>query len=141
MINDKFPIGQTLTGIAVIEDKDFGGNELCLEQVKLFFQEQTIILVPIFNTDEIQIIKENKVDNCEINTPSWCQSFLNKKLMTVWVCDNDQGYQDQIIFAFGYLRPSIAFVSEGSVIKVFKYEQIHHAFSDSKLYHNQVILS
>jgi hypothetical protein len=61
--------------------------------------------------------------------------------MTVWVCDNDQGYQDQIVFAFGYLRPSLAFVSEGSVIKVFNYEQIYRVFPNSKLHHNQVLAS
>ena len=141
MINDKFPIGQTLTGVTVIEDKNFGGNELCLEQVKLLFQKQTIILLPISDTDEIEIIRENQVDSCQINTPSWCQSFLDKKLMTVWVCDNDQGYRDQVIFAFGYLRPSLAFVSEGSVIKVFNYEQIYRVLSDGQLQHNQVLVS
>jgi hypothetical protein len=141
MVSDKFPIGQTLTGITVIEDKEFGGNELCLEQVKLLFQEQTIILSPISDTDEIEILRENEVDKSTINTPSWCQSFLGKKLMTVWVCDNDQGYQDQVIFAFGYLRPSLAFVSEGSVIKVFNYEPIYRVLSDSQLQHNQVLVS
>ncbi|WP_124975291.1 DUF6334 family protein [Aphanothece sacrum] len=141
MINNKFPIGQTLTGVTVIEDKDFGGNELCLEQVKLLFLEQTIILLPISDTDEIKIIKENKVDKYITNSPSWCESFINKKLMTVWVCDNDQGYQDQVIFAFGYLRPSLAFVSEGSVIKVFNYEPIYRVLSDTKLQYNQVLIS
>jgi hypothetical protein len=51
MVSDEFPIGQILTGITVIEDKDFGENELCLEQFKLLFQDQTIILLPIFDTD------------------------------------------------------------------------------------------
>ncbi|NET60797.1 MAG: hypothetical protein F6K47_33080 [Symploca sp. SIO2E6] len=49
----------------------------------------------------------------------WCQSFLGKQLMTVWVCENDQGYRYQVILAFEYLHPSLIFVAEGSVITAF----------------------
>ena len=45
-------------------------------------------------------------------------------LQAVWTCTNHQGYQDQIIFAFDSLRPSIAFIAECSSILVFRYEQI-----------------
>lgn len=139
---ENFPIGQILTGIDVIEDEDFGGNEYYLEKVTLFFENQIIILSPIYDTDEIEIIIKDYQNHGEkINTPFWGQSFVNKKLMTVWVCDNDQGYQDQVIFALGYLKPSLAFVSEGSAIKVFKYEQICQAISNKNLSENQVLVS
>lgn len=46
------------------------------------------------------------------------------KLMNVWVCENQQGYQDQVIFAFDSLHPCITFMTEGSVIKPFVYQQI-----------------
>lgn len=59
--------------------------------------------------------------------------------MTVWVCENDQGYRDQVIFAFEYLHPSIAFVAEGSVLKAFRYEQIkREKASKTQLQHSQI---
>ncbi len=142
MVIDNFPIGQILTGIDVIEDTDFSGNEYYLEKVTLFFENQLIILSPIFDTDEIEILIEDYHNHGEkINIPFWGESFANKKLMTVWICDNDQGYQDQVIFALGYLKPSLAFISEGSAIKVFKYEQIYRAIPDNNLSENKVLVS
>lgn len=142
MAIDNFPIGQILTGIDVIEDKDFIANEYYLEKITLFFENKVIILSPISDTDEIEImIKHYHNHGQKINNPFWGQSFVNKKLMTVWVCDNYQGYQDQVIFALGYLKPSLAFVSEGSAIKVFKYEQICQAIYNKNLSENKVLVS
>lgn len=124
MATDEFPIGQPLTAVSILEDKEFSSNELCLDKIQLFFQDSTITLLPIADTDEIEIIQENINTLSEENTPSWCQSLLGKKLMTVWICENDQGYRDQVIFAFEYMRPSIAFVAEGSVLKAFRHEPI-----------------
>ncbi len=125
MATDEFPIGQALTAVSIVEDKEFAGNQLCFDKVKLFFPNTTITLLPIADTDEIQIIQESSNTPSLVDTPYWCKSFIGKKLMTIWVCENDQGYRDQVIFAFEYLRPSIAFVAEGSVIKAFRYEQIY----------------
>ena len=44
--------------------------------------------------------------------------------MTVWVCKNDQGYQDQVIFAFEYVRPSLSFIAECSSILMFQFQPI-----------------
>ncbi len=125
MATDEFPIGQPLTAVSILEDKEFSSNEICLDKIQLFFQDSTITLLPIADTDEIEIIQENINTLSEENTPSWCQSLLGKKLMTVWICENDQGYRDQVIFAFEYMRPSIAFVAEGSVLKAFRHEPIY----------------
>jgi hypothetical protein len=57
----------------------------------------------------------------------------------VWVCENQQGYQDQVILAFEQLHPTIAFIAEGSVLKVFRYQQItHKQESDKSLKYSQV---
>ena len=125
MATDEFPIGQTLTTLSIVADKEFAGNQLCFDKVQLFLQDTTITLLPIADTDEIEIIQESSNTCSVVETPYWCKSFIGKKLMTIWVCENDQGYRDQVIFAFEYLRPSIAFVTEGSVIKAFRYEQIY----------------
>jgi hypothetical protein len=139
MATDEFPIGQALTAVSIVEDKEFAGNQLCFDQVKLFFQNTTITLLPIADTDEIEIIQESTNTPSVVNTLYWCESFIGKKLMTIWVCENDHGYRDQVIFAFEYLRPSIAFVAEGSVIKAFRFEQIYKIkASETDLQHSQV---
>ncbi|MGK7904420.1 MAG: DUF6334 family protein [Hormoscilla sp.] len=121
---DEFPIGETLTEVSIVEYKEFGGDELCLDKVQLIFPDRTVILQPLADTDEIEIILKSTTLTSLTNHPTWCSSLLGKKLQTVWVCENDQGYQDQIIFAFDRLHPSIAFIAEGSVLKAFHCEQI-----------------
>lgn len=124
MVKNEFPIGQFLRAVSIAEDEEFPSNELCLDKVQLIFQDSTVTLIPMAETDEIEIEQESITTTSLEGTPSWCQSFIGKKLMTVWICENDQGYRDQVIFAFEYLRPSIAFVAEGSVVKVFCSEQL-----------------
>lgn len=82
---------------------------------------------PLVATDEIEIISSSVPllpDSTFINSATWCSSILGKKLQMVWVCENQQGYRHQIIFAFEQLHPTIAFIAEGSVLKVFHYQQI-----------------
>ncbi|MCL1468703.1 DUF6334 family protein [Argonema galeatum] len=138
MATDEFPIGQPLTAVSILEDKEFSSNELCLDKIQLFFQHTTVTLLPIADTDEIEIIQETTSTHSAENTPSWCQPLLGKKLMTVWICENDQGYRDQVIFAFEYMRPSIAFVAEGSVLKAFRHQAIYRVKSETQLQHSQV---
>ncbi len=130
-IND-FPIGQKLNAITVIEEQDFNNNELCLDKIQLFFEDIMLTLSPIIDTDEIEIISEYHHNNYELNAPDWCQKFLGKKLMNIWICENNQEYQDQIILAFENLHPSISFISEGSVIKVFTYQQVSAIINQNK---------
>ena len=131
LIND-FPIGQKLNAVTVIEDKEFNNNELCLDKIQLFFEDVVMTLSPIIDTDEIEITQEYHHNNYELKTPDWCEQFLGKKLMNIWVCENNQEYQDQIILAFDNLHPSISFISEGSVIKVFTYQQVKSIINQNK---------
>ncbi|TAF07183.1 MAG: hypothetical protein EAZ77_10635 [Nostocales cyanobacterium] len=139
MAINEFPIGETLLGVSTIADQEFGGDELCLDEVKLYFEdpEHKITLVtlsPIVDTDEIEVTIEkttnlHAADSVGNNQLSYSLP-LGTKLMNVWVCENNQGYQDQVIFAFASLHPKITFMAEGSVIKVFMNEQI---LKDKKL--------
>ncbi len=139
IVEDDFPTGYILTEVSVVEDKEFGGDELCLDQVQLIFQDTKVILRSLADTDEIEIIHKNTTASSPTNTPAWCSQFLGKKLQTVWVCENVQGYRDQIVFAFDRLHPSIAFVAEGAVLKVFRYEQVSRLkTSRTELQHSQV---
>lgn len=135
---DEFPIGQTLTAVSVLEYKEYGGNLLSLDKIKLFFQDTSVTLLPISDTDEVEILVETATVPAVEDTPFWCESFIGKKLMTVWVCDNDQGYQDQVIFAFEYLHPSITFVAECSSLLVFLCEPVYRVKSVTDLQYSQV---
>jgi Family of unknown function (DUF6334) len=124
MVTNEFPIGQALVAVSFVEDKEFASEELCCDKIQFMFKDTIITLLPLADTDEIEIIKQTHTNLSAVDTPHlWCD-FIGKKLMNVWVCENDQGYQDQFILAFGNLHPSIAFIAEGSVIKAFRYEQI-----------------
>ncbi|MGB3264659.1 MAG: DUF6334 family protein [Microcoleus sp.] len=138
METDEFPIGQTLTAVSVLEYKEDGSNLLSLDKIQLVFQDTTVTLLPISDTDEVEILVENATVPAVANTPFWCESFIDKKLMTVWVCDNDQGYQDQVIFAFEYLHPSITFVAECSSLLVFLCEPVYRVKSVTDLQYSQV---
>ena len=142
MVENELPIGSILKEVSIIEDQEFGGDELCLDRVQLIFHDAAVILQPIVDTDEIELVISSvpsSLSSTLINSPSWCSSLLGKKLQMVWVCENHQGYRDQIIFAFEQLHPSIAFICEGSVLKVFRYQQITHALStNTPLKHSQV---
>lgn len=132
-MDDEFPIGYSLKEVIVQEDKEFDSNELCLDWVLLSFGDRTVTLKACPDTDEIEITI-NSVDkqtesaaagSSQANSMShWFYPLINQKLQAVWVCENNQGYQDQVIFAFDHLRPSVSFLAEGSVIKVFRYAQV-----------------
>lgn len=123
---DKFPIGCILTDVILVENQIFTGDELCFEEVQLLFREinTALVLRPIIDTDEIEFTYQPILVSEMINIPDWCVPFLGKKLQTVWRCKNAQGYQDQLSFAFDFLQPSLAFIAEGSTLKVFCYKQI-----------------
>lgn len=126
-MENKLPIGSILKEVSIVEDQEFNSTELCLARIQLIFQDTVVILQPLVDTDEIELIISSvpsSPDSKLINSPTWCSSLLGKKLQMAWVCENHQGYQDQIIFAFEQLHPTISFIAEGSVLKVFRYQQI-----------------
>ena len=132
MVENELPIGSILKEVSVLEDQEFAGDELCLDRIQLIFQDTAVILQPLADTDEIEIVissASSSISSTLISSPTWCSSLLGKKLQMVWVCENHQGYRDQVIFAFEQLHPSIAFICEGSVLKVFCYQQITNALS------------
>lgn len=138
MVCNEFPIGQELKALSITEDKEFQSDELCFSKVQFIFKDTAITLTPIIDTDEIDITQESNVNFSTVDTPIWCKHFLGKKLMTLWVCENDQGYQDQVIFAFENLHPSISFVAEGSAIKAFRQEAVRVVSATNSYFHTEV---
>ena len=121
----ELPIGELLNGVSIIENTNHDSAEISLTQVKLYFQKKAIILQVVTETDEIDIVVEPLDDSYRVNnTPKWCTEYINKMLQSVWICENNQKYQDQVIFAFEYITPSLSFVAEGSAMSVLKLEKV-----------------
>ena len=149
MGENELPIGSILKEVSILEDQEYGGDELCLDRIQLIFQDTAVILQPLADTDEIEISLSPATSfinqtlslprEALINSPTWCSSLLGKKLQMIWICENNQGYRDQVVFAFEQLHPSIAFIAEGCVLKVFRYHQITNALStNTPLKHSKV---
>lgn len=134
MVENDFPIGAPLLNILAIEDQTLSSPELCLDQVQLIFADETLILKVNADTDEIELIQSDTAPTLDVNPPDWGRSLIGKKLQTLWHCENAQGYQDQIIFAFGQLQPSVTFLAEGSVLKVFQNQKLQKQQPSAQLH-------
>ncbi|MGK7903677.1 MAG: DUF6334 family protein [Hormoscilla sp.] len=51
----EFPIGQNLRAVSIVEYQEYSGDRLCLDKVKLFFQDTAITLLPIADTTVYQL--------------------------------------------------------------------------------------
>lgn len=129
MVENDFPIGAPLLNITAIKDQVMTSPELCLDQVQFIFETQTLTVNVIAETDEVELVQTETVSTFDVTPPEWGRSLIGKKLQTVWHCENAQGYQDQIIFAFGQLQPSVTFLAAGSVLKVFQSQSLTKARS------------
>ncbi|MTJ55468.1 hypothetical protein FJR38_23705 [Anabaena sp. UHCC 0253] len=74
MVINEFPIGQTLLGVSTQEDQEFDGDELCLDQVKLYFEDTEhkitwITISPIIDTDEIDVKIEKNIKKATKKIP------------------------------------------------------------------------
>ncbi|GJD23986.1 hypothetical protein RIVM261_089420 [Rivularia sp. IAM M-261] len=66
---NKYPIGQELTAVAIIDDKEFKSDEFCFDKVQFIFNDTAITLTLIIDTDEIKISQESNVNFPAIYTP------------------------------------------------------------------------
>ncbi|MGB0384127.1 MAG: DUF6334 family protein [Ardenticatenaceae bacterium] len=120
-----FPVSELLTGVSIVKDEALNRRSIKLNEVCLFFESMRIILRPIAETDEVEIIKEPNTSAPDKNeTPEWARQFLGQMLQTVWICKNLQNYQDMVVFAFEFLHPTLAFVAECSVLRVFSFDHL-----------------
>lgn len=120
-----FPVSEVLTGVEIVKKQTGTGHLVRLDEARLSFENTVVILRPIAETDEVEITHSpyTFVSN-ENQTPEWLHPFLGQTLQTVWVCENLQNYQDMVVFAFEFLHPTLAFVAECSVLRVFRLAQI-----------------
>lgn len=147
MVENNFDdiIGCTLKNIVIIEDRELELDEVALDSISFYFDNYNAIeLKPDADTDEI-IIKiisiqdKNKNNHIALSSTieeapkqycNWIAELIDKRIQAVWLGTNHQGYQDQIIFAFDYFSPSISFVAEDSVLKVFQYQPVYKKLNE-----------
>lgn len=123
-IISEIPLNQPLGKIQQIEDTDFATDELCLDRLDLIFPTFQLVVLPVVETDEIEILlQSHQVTELDYRsgrqTPPWAADLLNQTLQMIWVCENQQGYTDQLILAFDTLQPTLGILAEGSVLKPF----------------------
>jgi len=116
----QYQISEILESIYVWEDQVLKMKEPSYDKVILNFRNNSVVLEPLPDTDEISLTVKRRKD---INFDGGLRidnNCIGKKLCTIWECKNSQEYTDMIIFSFEYLRPSIGFLCEGSVLKLFR---------------------
>jgi len=122
-IIDQIPLNQPLISIVEHQDTEFETDELCLDRLDLIFPSYQLTILPVTETDEIEIliqpdrgvyhtVNQAALRNC------W-EPLLHQTLQMIWLCQNQQGYTDQLIFAFETLQPTLGILAEGSVLKPF----------------------
>lgn len=147
-------IGCTLKDVTFTEDKELELDEIALDSINFYFDRKCINLKSLPETDEIEVNIEsldNKSESSYIAVsifdslaeqsllPYWIHNLIDKKIQAIWLCKNNQGYQDQVIFAFDYLTPSISFVAEDSVLKVFQYQPVYKQSRKKNISENSVV--
>lgn len=84
----------------------------------------------ITETDEIgiELLPDNAANDLKaLDSDSWLNRMIGLQLQSVWICDNEQGYRDLVVLAFEHLMPNVAFVSEGSALKLL--QLVHRGLS------------
>jgi hypothetical protein len=56
MVKNELPIGSILKEVSILEYQEFRSDELCLDCIQLIFQDTAVILQPLADTDETQIL-------------------------------------------------------------------------------------
>ncbi|MDB5033810.1 MAG: hypothetical protein JWQ98_1051 [Chlorobi bacterium] len=115
-----FPFGDKLVAIEGKIDKR-STSDMCFDEITVVFEEKTIVLLPLPDTDEINIEVVPTIKSSKRRKRHQLFPILSgKALLGVWICNNDQGYQDLMVLAFEYLQPNIGVLAEGSVLKVLQ---------------------
>ncbi|MDB5032787.1 MAG: hypothetical protein JWQ98_28 [Chlorobi bacterium] len=89
------------------------------DEIVLFFEESTVILRPISETDEISIGigPGSRVDRRRRRVQLF-PDLIGKQLNFSWISANNQGYQDLIVMAFDGTTPNFGVLCVGSMLQI-----------------------
>ena len=112
-------LGEFLTSSHIESDNQF------VDKLVLIFNERSIMITPIPDTDELNIEFVNNTNQVNSDSSKTIfNEFIGKKLSFTWKAVNSNGYFDLLVFAFDNLQPDISILSEGSSLKFFKMTMI-----------------
>lgn len=116
-------IGKKNVDIKIIPDKELSNlsNKILADKIYILFDDDSYLeIIPLIDTDEINIMYNTKFDNADSNSyVSVLEEFRGKEITLYWNTTNSNGYFDCFMLAFGNLHPSLIILSEGSVLKMF----------------------
>lgn len=115
--------GKEVTNIKIIEETI--DDLKFINEIKIYFAHQNIIIRPLSNTDELKISFSKNKDIEQVSLQeNTLSKLIGKKLTFAWEGYNANGYLDVCILSFEYLTPNILFLSEGSSIKIFCIDKV-----------------
>lgn len=126
-------LGQKVKRIKVSQNNIFDTprNELMVDEVLIYLDNKIIVLRPITETDEIEVlVKDQQVENFELSNVEILPQFVNSKLSYTWECFNTNNYFDTFMMAFDNLKPNVAILCDGNVLKILLLEELPNSVSN-----------
>lgn len=97
-------------------------NQIPIQTTKIIisFQDKTIIISPITETDEIDVVLKPIKFYPSKSMFYKIYPLSNNKLNYIWNGVNNMGYSDMLCFSFFHLHPSIIILSEANKLLLFE---------------------
>ena len=114
----KLEFGQEIRNIYLIPDT-LSYDKIFVFKMIVIETSQFIILEPKEETDEIKLSTKEFWDKSSEKKALKFEGLINRRLVGLWHCKNDNGYLDQIIIGVDVLRPTLSFLCECGLLGVF----------------------
>ncbi|MEO5930171.1 MAG: DUF6334 family protein [Candidatus Kapaibacterium sp.] len=115
----EFPNGDMLIAIEGKVDPLFKERGADFDEIVLFFEESTVMLRPIADTDEISIdiSPPSRIDKRRRRLRLFPE-LTGRRLNFSWIYSNNRGYEDLIMMAFDDTTPSFGVLCVGSQLQI-----------------------
>jgi hypothetical protein len=120
---DDILYGEIIKNIYFIPD-DKSYDDIFLFKKIIIETCQFIVFEPIEETDEIKISVKKIFNKESIKKSFILDGLSNKKLIGLWYCQNDLGFQDHIMIGLDIQRPTLSFLCECGQLGVFSYNTL-----------------
>jgi hypothetical protein len=112
--------GEKLTGVEIVYSNETSSpSRKEIEKIFLGFLNNSIIITPVSETDEIKV-ELSSLPLLTKETTNMFLPYLGKKLAVTWNCINSQGYFDMYTVGFEHLHPNIIILCKGSGLLLFE---------------------
>lgn len=121
-------LGKQIKAIKLVPDTVFEAydDEILADEVIIDLGEYLLSILPLPDTDELKVqIIERPAYRGNVRAEPILKQYINAKLSYTWEGVNTNGYQDVFMVAFDTLTPAIMILCEGSVLKLFEFQQVN----------------